>query len=122
MCDTYTSLSYCIFAVNRVMCVFFLVFLLILLIILVTLFIKSVLYSSPLETSTVSRCNLSREKNPGARHLQKESKIYEQSSTQRDPIRGERHYMPTTIPGVLNRGEISPMGEILGIQGGNESF
>ena len=23
--------------------------------------------------------------------------------------------------GVLNRGEISPMGEILGIQGGNES-
>ena len=24
-------------------------------------------------------------------------------------------------PGVLNRGEISPMGEILGIQGGNES-
>ena len=26
-----------------------------------------------------------------------------------------------SIPGVLNRGEISPMGEILEIQGGNES-
>ena len=26
-----------------------------------------------------------------------------------------------TIAGVLNRGEISPLGEILGIQGGNES-
>ena len=30
---------------------------------------------------------------------------------------------PEHVPrdGVLNRGEISPMGEILGIQGGNES-
>ena len=35
-----------------------------------------------------------------------------------------RHYSTWELlsrSGVLNRGEISPMGEILGIQGGNES-
>ena len=31
------------------------------------------------------------------------------------------HNTLVSIAGVLNRGEISPMGEILGIQGGNES-